>query len=80
MKSRFLRINKKDVCRGLGIAAGAALTFIFTQMCTGAVPDAPMMKSAAAVFGGSGGMYILKNLFTNSHDKFGKRERPDEQG
>jgi len=76
MKSTFLRLNKKDILRGLGIAASAALTYLFALMCTGIVPDMGMIKGTASVFVGSGGSYILKNLFTNSNDDFGKKE-PD---
>ena len=74
MKSLLFRINKKDILRGLGLAVSAALTYLFALMCTGSVPDIGMLKSTAAVFVGSGGSYILKNLFTNSSDEFGRPE------
>jgi ABC-type uncharacterized transport system permease subunit len=78
MKSKLFRINKKDILRGFGIAASAALTYLFALMCTGIVPDMGMIKGTASVFVGSGGSYILKNFFTNSNDQFFKKESGDD--
>lgn len=74
MKSLFGKLNRKDIRRAFGLAIPAALTYMFTQMCMGTVPNMELLKQAGAVFGGTGGMYILKNIFTNSRDEFGKRE------
>lgn len=79
MKSPFGKLNRKDIRRAFGLAIPAALTYVFTQMCLGSVPNMEMLKQAGAVFGGTGGMYILKNLFTNSRDEFYKKERHDGQ-
>jgi hypothetical protein len=78
MKSKLFKINKKDIFRGLGIAASAALTYMFALMCTGIIPDMGMVKGTLAVFAGSGGSYILKNFFTNSNDEFFKKESGDD--
>jgi hypothetical protein len=74
MKSRFGKLNKKDIKRALGIALGASFTYLFGQMCLGIVPDLEVLKAVASVFGGTMGTYLLKNFFTNSNDEFGKNE------
>ncbi len=75
IKSQFLKINLKDLRRGIGIAIGTAGTYLFGIMITGVVPTMGMMKSTAMVFLGSCGSYLVKNFFTNSSDEFLKREQ-----
>ena len=75
MKSLFWKLNRKDIRRALGLSLSAALTYMFTQMCLGTIPNMELLKQAGAVFGGTGGLYVLKNLFTNSDDEFLKREK-----
>jgi hypothetical protein len=77
-KSRFLRLNLKDILRALGIALGSSAVYLFTIMSSGVFPDLDILKSTAAVFIGSSGSYIIKNLFTNSYDKFLTPERKEE--
>jgi hypothetical protein len=74
MKSLFLRLNKKDFRRALGLAIAASLAYLFGQMCFGIIPDVETLKAAGAVFAGTAGSYITKNLFTNSNDEFLKNE------
>jgi hypothetical protein len=74
IKSAFMRIDWKDVRRSLGLAAGAAATYIFSAMVMGMIPDAELLKSAGSVFVGTMGTYLVKNLLTNSEDKFLKKE------
>jgi len=74
IKSCFLSLNWKDIRRGLGIAFGAAITYLFSAMMLGTVPDVELLKSVGSVFVGAGGSYLVKNLFTNSSDEFLKKE------
>jgi len=74
IKSAFMRIDWKDVRRSLGLAAGAAATYIFSAMVIGTIPDTELFKAAGSVFAGTMGSYLIKNLLTNSDDKFLKKE------
>lgn len=74
MKSLFGKLNKKDFKRSLGLAIGDSFTYLFGQMCFGMVPDGDMLKSVGSVFVGTMGVYLTKNLFTNSRDEFGEPE------
>jgi hypothetical protein len=68
----------KDILRALGIALGSAAVYLFSLMSSGIIPTVDILKSTVAVFVGSAGSYILKNLFTNSYDEFLKTEHKKE--
>lgn len=74
IKSAFLRIDRKDVRRGIGLAIGATSTYFFGSMCTGALVDRTLLLQTCSVFIGTLGTYITKNFFTNSQDEFLKKE------
>jgi len=74
IKSAFLRIGWKDIRRGLGLAATASGTYLFSTMVLGTVPDVGLFKSTGSVFVGTCGTYVLKNLLTNSQDEFLKND------
>lgn len=74
IKSAFLRLSWQDVRRGLGLAIGAAATYLFSVMASGGVPDSALWKSTVMVFVGTIGSYLVKNLLTNSGDQFLKKE------
>lgn len=75
MKSHFLKLNIKDIKRGVGLSFTAAFTYLLALMVAGKMPDAEILKSTLAVLLGSGGSYILKNFLTNSNDEFLKDEK-----
>lgn len=75
IKSSFVKLNTKDILRGLAIAAGASATYLFTFMTAGTMPTMEILKSTAIVFVGAAGSYLVKNLLTNSSDEFLKPEQ-----
>ena len=77
LKSKFLHINWSDTKKGVGLAIGNTFTYAFGILATGVLPTAWLIKSAAAVFIGTLGTYITKNLFTNSNDEFLKSEKKE---
>lgn len=77
IKSKFLELNRKDILRALGIALGSSAIYLFTTMSSGVFPTLDVLKSTVAVFIGSGGSYIIKNVFTNSDDQFLTTERKE---
>ncbi len=81
MKSKFGKLDKKDFLRGMGMAFGTALLVSVGYSLQGGITSLtlPMAKSIvfSGLFSGVGAaiIYIGKNLFTNSSDNFGRKER-----
>lgn len=74
IKSAFLKLNLRDIRRGLGLALSASVTFLLTAMTAGTIPDVMLWQSTGSVFVGTIGSYLVKNLLTNSQDQFLKKE------
>ncbi|NOU18401.1 MAG: hypothetical protein HOO91_12665 [Bacteroidales bacterium] len=75
MKSKFLKLDAKDIVKAIILTfITALLTGIYQLLQTDTPPTWDLLKpvlmtSIAAVIG-----YLLKNVFTNSNDKFLQRE------
>ena len=75
MKSKFLKLNAKDIVKAIILTfITALLTGIYQLLQTNTPPTWDLLKpvlitSIAAVIG-----YLLKNVFTNSSDEFLRRE------
>lgn len=74
IKSAFLKLDWRDIRRGLGLAVATASTYICSAMVSGTIPDVAMWKATGSVFIGAAGTYLVKNLLTNSNDEFLKKE------
>lgn len=74
IKSAFGKLNWQDVRRALGLAVGAAATYLFSAMVLGTIPDVAIWKAVGSVFVGTMGSYLVKNLLTNSENQFLKPE------
>lgn len=74
--ANFLQIGWQDILKGFIMAViSAILTGVYTSISDGTFPpDLEGWKAMGIVALGAGVAYILKNLFTNSEDKFLKRE------
>lgn len=74
-KSKFLTLGAKDFLRGLAQAAGTgAAVVLMPVLVKGQLPSLLVLKLAAAAAISAGGVYLFKNLLTNSADQFGKPE------
>lgn len=75
-KSGFLKLETKDWLRGFGMAVGTAiLTAVYTSLQSGSLPTVEELSQLGVVGLTAGVAYILKNLGTNSDDKFLKSEK-----
>lgn len=74
IKSSLLKLNLKDILRGLALGFGTAATYLFAIMSSGQIPTIETLKATGAVFVGSAGTYLIKNFLTNSNDEFLKSE------
>ena len=74
--AKFLSVGTKDVIKGFILAViSAILTGMYTWIQQGTFPpDIVGWQSMGVVSLGSGLSYLLKNIFTNSHDQFLKAE------
>jgi len=73
--AKFLRLNWKDLVKGVVVAAGtAAGVILFPVIQSGAMPTKAQLLVAGGSALAAGGSYLLKNLFTNSKDEFAKAE------
>lgn len=74
----FLKLNFRDLAKGFLVAfltvvvAGLSVT-----LDQGFLPTVAELKSLALTGLAAGGAYLLKNLFTNSQDKFLATEKKD---
>jgi hypothetical protein len=75
IKSAYLKLNWKDIRRGLAIGIGTCIPYLLGAMANGTIPDKNLFLSTLSVFAGAGGSYVFKNLFTNSNDEFLKKEQ-----
>lgn len=69
------KIGFKDAVKGFITAViSGALTGIYQIVQTGGEVNPQVVKSSALVGVASGIGYLIKNIFTNSNDEFGKKE------
>jgi len=68
--SDFLKLNGKDLFKGMLVAVLAIITSSLSVILdAGALPTAQEWLGIAKVAGTAAVSYLLKNLFTNSNDK-----------
>jgi hypothetical protein len=73
--SDFLKLNGKDLFKGMLVAVLAIITSSLSVILdAGALPTAQEWLSIAKVAGTAAISYLLKNLFTNSSDQLLKAE------
>jgi len=73
--SEFLKLNGKDLFKGMLVAFLAVLTSsISVILDAGALPSSAEWLNIAKVAGTAAVSYLLKNLFTNSSDQVLKPE------
>lgn len=71
----LFRLKFKDVAKGIITAViSGSLTAIYGAYQTGSAINSEVLTSAGMVGLFSGVGYLLKNLFTNSDDKFLQKE------
>lgn len=76
MKSKFFALNYRDMLRGVVVAAGtAASAAVVSILDQGRAPTLTELQSAGIAGLCAGGIYLLKNLFTNSDDQLLKPEK-----
>jgi hypothetical protein len=74
-KSKLLKLDGKDFLRGLLLAVGSACVMGLNQLLTTGAGFTRENIGAVVTAGISAGLlYLSKNLFTNSEDKFLKKE------
>tara|TARA_R110000868_G_scaffold150976_5_gene374577 strand:+ start:1284 stop:1517 length:234 start_codon:yes stop_codon:yes gene_type:complete len=74
-KSAFLRLGFKDIAKGfLTSVISGTLTGIYQVVQNGGNVNPALIKSTGLVGLASGIGYLIKNVFTNSKDEFGKVE------
>ena len=82
-KSSFARMNNKDLIKGAIMAliaiVGAGLITVFQTLSETGEFDFTLKDGLKLLLMGVGAAvtYLLKNLFSNSEDKFFKKERKD---
>lgn len=76
MKSKFLSIDLKDAARTfLMTFLGAAAMTLYEILQVGAFPKGWDQWQQIIIAGFTAGLgYLIKNIFTNSNDEFGKPE------
>lgn len=73
--SEFLKLNGKDLFRGLVVAVLAIITSSLSVILdAGALPTTEQLLAIAKVVGTTAVSYLLKNLFTNSSGQILKPE------
>jgi hypothetical protein len=73
--SEFLKLNGKDLFRGLVVALLAIITSsVSVILDAGALPTAEQLIGIAKLVGTTAVSYLLKNLFTNSNGQILKPE------
>jgi hypothetical protein len=73
--SEFLKLNGKDLFRGLVVAVLAIITSSLSVILdAGALPTSEQLIGIAKVVGTTAVSYLLKNLFTNSNGQILKPE------
>lgn len=70
-QSGFLSLNMRDVLKGLIMTViGTVITVLIKVLEVGAFPSGSQWKAAIIAGLATGAAYLLKNVFTNSQDKF----------
>jgi len=74
--SEFLKLNGKDLFKGMIVAALAVITASLPVILdAGALPTVAEWLQIAKVAGTAAVSYLLKNLFTNSNDEMLKADK-----
>jgi hypothetical protein len=74
--SEFLKLNGKDLFKGMIVAALAVITASLSVILdAGALPTVAEWLQIAKVAGTAAVSYLLKNLFTNSNDELLKADK-----
>lgn len=78
MKSTFLSLNVKDIVRGFFLAVFGAIFMAIVKFFEQGTVEWTWAFWQPIVYTGlaAGITYLLKNVFTNSEDEFGKGEKP----
>jgi hypothetical protein len=75
MKSKFLKINWKDLSRSILMTISTTiLAMLSTSVTNQKFPTIADFFNMLKVGALSGVVYLIKNLFTNSRDKFLRNE------
>lgn len=75
MKSEFLKLNLKDLGKGLLVAVlTAVITYLYEVIQTGDF-TAINLKQLLLIAAGAGIAYLFKNFITNSDGEVAKKER-----
>jgi hypothetical protein len=74
--SEFLKLNGKDLFKGMIVAALAVITASLSVILdAGALPTVAEWLQIAKVAGTAAVSYLLKNLFTNNNDEILKADK-----
>lgn len=74
--SEFLKLNGKDLFKGMIVAALAVITGSLSVILdAGALPTSAEWLNIAKVAGTAAVSYLLKNLFTNNNDELLKADK-----
>jgi hypothetical protein len=75
MKSKYKKLNFKDLSKGVFMTMGTTIVGLAsTSVTSGIFPALADFINMGKVGLLSGGVYLLKNYFTNSNDEFLKSE------
>jgi hypothetical protein len=76
MRSKFLKLNRRDFINGLIVAMFCTfITGLYQLIASGGVINWITMKPVVIAAIGSGVSYLTKNLLTNSKGQFMRGER-----
>jgi hypothetical protein len=76
MRSKFLRLNRRDFIKGFIVVIFCTfLTGFYQLIANGGVINWITIKPVVIAAIGSGVSYLTKNLLTNSKGQFMRRER-----
>ena len=71
----FFTLGKRDFFKGLTVSIGTAVTTgLMQSLNAGRFPNNEDLRMIGLASAGAGCAYVLKNLFTNSEDKFMMKE------
>lgn len=75
MFSNFLQLNHRDLVKSVVVYfISTFITALYTILEAGELPSWEQWQKIAIVSAGATLSYLVKNLFTNSEDKFAKHE------
>jgi hypothetical protein len=81
MKNKFMELSKSDLVKSAIMAGGSVIAtamIVVLQGLTAIPPVYPTLHSLVLIVTSgvvAGGVYILKNLFTNSNDELLKADK-----